>query len=157
MHNQSDLKVNYHSRTFFSHSIRSALLKYVSFAKFLTRERCLWWPSLEAATPPGHPDFRASGILSDGALGRRCYLLIPGDLNSVLQLCFRTHSRSRRTAIIFRQLGSADYDLGRRPAPSRENQSSCFPSLSGSCTLTSFRKRRWRTQLRSFKWIIRSH
>ena len=120
MHNQSDLKVNYHSRTFFSHTIRSALLKYVSFAKFLTRERCLWWPSLEAATPPGHPDFQASGILSDGALGRRCYLLIPGDLNNALQLCFQTPSRPRRTAIIFRQLGSADYDLGRRPAPSRE-------------------------------------
>ena len=94
--------------------------KYVSFAKFLTRERCLWWPSLEAATPPGHPDFRASGILSDGALGRRCYLLIPGDLNNALQLCFQTPSRPRRTAIIFRQLVSADYDLGRRPAPSRE-------------------------------------
>ena len=68
----------------------------------------------------GHPDFRASGILSDGALGRRCYLLIPGDLNNALQLGFQTPSRPRRTAIIFRQLGSADYDLGRRPAPSRE-------------------------------------
>ena len=76
--------------------------------------------SLEAATPPGHPDYQASGILSDGALGRRCYLLIPGDLNNALQLCFQTPSRPRRTAIIFRQLGSADYDLGRRPAPSRE-------------------------------------
>ena len=74
-----------------------------------------------APSQEGCPQLSEShSFSSDGALGRRCYLLIPGDLNSVLQLCFRTHSRSRRTAIIFRQLGSADYDLGRRPAPSRE-------------------------------------
>ena len=74
-----------------------------------------------APSQEGCPQLSEShSFSSDGALGRRCYLLIPGDLNNALQLCFQTPSRQRRTAIIFRQLVSADYDLGRRPAPSRE-------------------------------------
>ena len=73
-----------------------------------------------APSQEGCPQLSEShSFSSDGALSR-CYLLIPGDLNNALQLCFQTPSRPRRTAIIFRQLGSADYDLGRRPAPSRE-------------------------------------
>ena len=73
-----------------------------------------------APSQEGCPQLSEShSFSSDGALSR-CYLLIPGDLNNALQLCFQTPSRPRRTAIIFRQLGSADYDLGHRPAPSRE-------------------------------------
>ena len=73
-----------------------------------------------APSQEGCPQLSEShSFSSDGALSR-CYLLIPGDLNNALQLCFQTPSRPRRTAIIFRQLGPEDYDLGRRPAPSRE-------------------------------------
>ena len=71
-----------------------------------------------AARPPRFPGLRHPFRWRPGA--SLFYLLIPGDLNNALQLCFQTPSRSRRTAIIFRQLVSADYDLGRRPAPSRE-------------------------------------